>query len=150
MRRLDRERSADADATEIGSMQASRAIFAIISWIFLAMVVLQVFYAGVGLFGAGDMTGHVGFGYLVVLVPPFVLIAAAVARAGGRVIGLAALLLLLTFLQPALAYAREDAPYVAALHPVNALAIAGLALVIALRATALARSAAHPQESGGT
>ena len=117
-------------------MQVSRAMFAVISWIFLAMVVLQVFYAGVGLFGAGDMTSHVGFGYLVVLVPLFVLIAAALARAGGRLIGLAAFLLLITFLQPTLAYAREDAPYIAALHPVNALAIAGLGLVIALRATA--------------
>ena len=126
-------------------MQALRAVFAVISWVFLAMVVVQFFFAGVGLFGAGDMTTHVGFGYLVVLVPLLVLIAAALARAGGRLIGLAALLLLLTFLQPTLAYAREDAPYIAALHPVNALAIAGLALVIALRATALARSA-HPAD----
>jgi Family of unknown function (DUF6220) len=121
-------------------MQVLRAMFAVISWVFLGMVVLQVFYAGVGLFGAGDMTAHVGFGYLVVLVPLLVLIAAALARAGGRLIGLAALLLFLTFLQPTLAYAREDAPYIAALHPVNALAIAGLGLVIALRATALARA----------
>lgn len=122
-------------------MQGLRATFAVISWIFVGMVVLQVFYAGVGLFGAGDMTNHVGFGYLVALVPPFVLLAAVVARAGRRLIGLASLLLLITFLQPTLAYAREDAPYIAALHPVNALAIAGLGLYIALRATALARSA---------
>ena len=127
-------------------MQVFRAVFAIISWIFLAMVVLQVFYAGVGLFGAGDMKTHVGFGYLVAIVPLLVLIAAAIAQAGRRLIGLSALLLLLTFLQPSLAYAREDAPYIAALHPVNALAIAGLGLVIALRATALARAprAAEP------
>jgi hypothetical protein len=127
-------------------MQVLRAMFAVISWVFLGMVVLQVFYAGVGLFGAGDMTAHVGFGYLVVLVPLLVLIAAALARAGGRLIGLAALLLLITFLQPSLAYAREDAPYIAALHPVNALTIAGLGLVISLRATALARSA-HPADA---
>jgi hypothetical protein len=61
-------------------------------------------------------------------------------------IGLSTLLLVLAFLQPTLAYAREDAPYIAALHPVNALAIAGLSLWIALRATALARAAAHPEE----
>ena len=128
-------------------MQVSRAMFAIISWIFLGMVVLQVFYAGVGLFGAGDMTTHVGFGYTVAFVPILVLIAAFVARAGGRLIGLATLLLLLTFLQPTLAYAREDAPYIAALHPVNALAIAALSLWIALRATALARSTAEPGEA---
>ena len=79
-------------------MQVLRASFAIISWVFLGMVVVQVFFAGVGLFGAGDMTTHVGFGYLVVLVPLLVLIAAALARAGGRLIGLAALLLLITFL----------------------------------------------------
>ena len=127
-------------------MQVLRAIFAFTSWAFLAMVVLQVFFAGVGLFGAGDMTTHVGFGYLVVLVPLLVLITAALAQAGRRLIGLAAALLLITFLQPTLAYAREAAPYIAALHPVNALAIAGLGLVIALRATALARSAAHPEE----
>jgi hypothetical protein len=98
-----------------------------------------------GLFGAGDIATHREFGYLVVLVPLLVLIAAALAQAGGRLIGMAALLLLITFLQPTLTYFRDDAPYIAALHPVNALAIVGLGLVIALRATVLARSP-HPAD----
>jgi Family of unknown function (DUF6220) len=127
-------------------MQVQRAIFAIAAWAFLALVVVQVFLAGVGLFGAGSISLHREFGYTVAFVPVLVLIAAAVARAGARLIGLVAGLTLITFVQTTLPYFKEDFPYIAALHPVNALAIAGIGLVVALRATALAR-APRPSEA---
>jgi Family of unknown function (DUF6220) len=119
-------------------MQGMRALFAVISWVFLGMVVIQVFLAGLGVFGAADIAMHVGFGYTVVYVPVLMLITCAAAQAGGRLVGLTAVLLLITFLQPILVYARDDIPIIAALHPLNALAITVLALVIARRATALA------------
>lgn len=121
-------------------MQTSRTAFAVIAWGFLGLLAIQVFLAGIGLFGAGTMQGHREFGYLVGLAPVIVLIAAAVARAG-RLIGLSAALLVLAFVQTSLPYFKDDAPFVAALHPVNALALFWLTLTIAHRATALARSA---------
>ena len=80
---------------------------------------------------------HVGFGYTVLYVPVLMLITCAGAQ-GGRLVGLTAVLVLITFLQPILVYARDDIPVIAALHPLNAPAITVLGLVIARRATALA------------
>ena len=61
-------------------MQTARVIFAAAAWIFVGMIVLQVFWAGLGLFGAMDMSLHRGFGYLVGLVP---LVMVLFAAAGG-------------------------------------------------------------------
>ena len=134
-------------------MQIARTAFAVLAWVFVALVVLQVFYAGVGLLGRGGMTQHVEFGYLVAAVPLLVLIAAVVARAG-RLAWMSAGLLVLAQVQTVLPWFAEDAPMVAALHPVNALVLFGLGLVIAQRATTLARTrpvvpAPEPGVSGG-
>lgn len=119
-------------------MSTARTAFAAIAWIFVVMVVVQVFLAGIGLFGSGGMGQHVDFGYLVAMVPLFVLIAALVARAG-RLAWISAGLLLLATVQTFLPFFREDVPAIAALHPVNALALFWIGLFIARRATSLAR-----------
>jgi Family of unknown function (DUF6220) len=121
-------------------MQIARVTFAAVSWLFIALVALQVFFAGLGLFGATDMALHRDFGYLVPLVALLVLIAALAARAGARTSWLAGGLLAITFIQTSLPYFRDGLPFVAALHPVNALLIFWLGLVIARRATALYRA----------
>lgn len=120
-------------------MQIARASFAVVSWLFVALVTLQVFLAGLGLFGATDMSLHRDVGYLVPLVALIVLIVGIVARAGARTNWLAGGLLLVSSVQTTLPYLREDLPFVAALHPVNALLIFWLGLAIARRATALYR-----------
>lgn len=120
-------------------MQTARIANAVIAWIFVALVVLQVFYAGVGLLGGGDMAQHRDFGYLVAMVPLLVLIAAAVARGGRRLVAMSAGLLVAAQVQTVLPWFAADAPFVAALHPVNALLVAWLGVTIAQRATALAR-----------
>lgn len=119
-------------------MQVSRVVFAALAWLFVGLVVLQVFYAGMGLLGGAGMRQHVDFGYAVAMVPLLVVIAAAVARAG-RLGWWSAGLLLLAQVQTILPWFAEDLPFVAALHPVNALAIFWLGLTIARRATALVR-----------
>jgi hypothetical protein len=128
-------------------MPIARTVFAVLAWLFVALVVLQVFYAGVGLLGGGGMDQHREFGYLVSMVPLLALVAAIVARAG-RLAWMSAALLLLAQVQTMLPWFAEDAPVVAALHPVNALVLFGLGLAIAQRATALARRrTASPTEA---
>jgi Family of unknown function (DUF6220) len=119
-------------------MQIARTVFAGLAWLFVALIVLQVFWAGMGLFRATDMSLHRDFGYTISLVPVLMTLAAAVGRAG-RLTLLSAGLLVLAFVQTSLPLARDDVPVLAALHPVNALLLFWLALTIARRATALAR-----------
>lgn len=121
-------------------MQPARTVLAVVAWLFVGIVTLQVFFAGLGLFGTGGMDLHMGFGYLIPLVVLAVPIAALAARVGARTLWLSGGLLLLTWVQVTLPYARNDLPAIAALHPVNALLIFWLALTIARRATALARA----------
>ncbi len=40
----------------------ARAVYAVLAWLFFAAVVCQVFLAGIGLLGGGDMGAHIGFG----------------------------------------------------------------------------------------
>jgi hypothetical protein len=119
-------------------MHVSRVVFAALAWLFVGLVVLQVFYAGVGLLGGGTMADHREFGYLVAMFPLLVLIAAVVSRAG-RLGWWTAGLLLLAQVQTILPWFAEDAPFVAALHPVNALLLFWGGLTIARRATTMAR-----------
>lgn len=119
-------------------MHVSRLVFAALAWLFVGLVVLQVFYAGVGLLGGGTMDQHREFGYLVSMVPLLLIIAATVARAGQLALHGAGLMAI-SFVQTILPLLSDDLPYVAALHPVNALAIFWVGLLIARRATTLAR-----------
>ena len=121
-------------------MQIARAIFAALAWIFVGLIVLQVFWAGMGLFGATTMAIHREFGYLISMVPLLIVLTAAVGRAG-RLIGYAAGILVLGFVQTSLPLARDAIPALAALHPVNALLLFVLSIDLARRATVLARAA---------
>ena len=120
-------------------MQLARSALPVLAWGFLGLLTLQVFLAGIGLFGAGTMAGHRDFGYLLSLLPLFLVIAAVVARAG-RLVWLSVALLVLTFVQTLLPLLKTDLPYVAALHPVNALVLVLLTATIGRRAIELARA----------
>jgi hypothetical protein len=128
-------------------MPLARTILAGLAWLFLTLVAVQVFLAGVALFGAGTFDGHIGFGYLLAMVPLVVLIACWPARPGRTVVWLSVALLVVTQVQTFLPLFRDDLPVVAALHPVNALAIFWLGLTIARRATALARATSDAPEA---
>lgn len=127
-------------------MKMLRFVAAGVAWLFLAAVVYQVFLAGVGVFGAGSMAQHRDFGYLIPLVALVLLIAVAIARTRGAILP-AVLLVVLASVQTMLPWFRIDAPFVAALHPVNALVLALLGLVIARRATAFARESERAPEA---
>lgn len=122
--------------------QALRYLYAASAAILAVGIAVQVFLAGMFLFADGSRETHIEFGYLLTLVPIVVVALAAAARPGWSTFGLTALLLGITWLQPILTYFREAAPFIAALHPVNALLVFGLSIVVTRRAVGLARETA--------
>jgi hypothetical protein len=91
-------------------------------------VVLQVFFAGLGIFGASSFKTHTDFGGILHGLTAVLLILAILGPRTGRDIGMAAGLVVLVTVQIGLVGARDDAPGLAALHPVLALLALGLAV----------------------
>jgi uncharacterized membrane protein YhaH (DUF805 family) len=129
-----------------------RQAHAIAAWVFVGAILVQVFLAGAAiaqLGGSGDFTTHMEFGYTWVgLIALIVLLTAIAARRGRRDIGLSFGLLLLYVIQTILPGFKATIPSVAALHPVNALLLFGLALWYARHAWAV-RNVEAPSSSTG-
>jgi hypothetical protein len=123
-------------------VRAARYAYFTLAWAFLAGVVLQVFFIGLGLFvGADYRQLHADFGWTILhLAPLIILVAAPVARAGRKRILQTVALAITVWVVPILAAVRTDAPLVAAFHPVGALLAFWLAIVGARGATSLVRS----------
>ena len=96
--------------------------------IFAACVVLQVFFAGLGIFGAESFKTHETFGWILHTATIVLLLLAIAGPRNRHDVGLAFGLLVLTTIQISLVGSRDDMPGLAALHPVLALGILGLAL----------------------
>lgn len=95
--------------------------------IFLVGLLLEFYLAGAAIFGAGlSFEPHrmlrSGLAILVILL----LVLALVGRLGRKMIGFSVLLVLLTIVQVMLPSLRGNVPWIAALHPVNALALMGI------------------------
>ena len=122
-------------------VRAGRFLYAAITLAFVVGILLQVYFIGLGLFSSADFTKiHAEFGWILHLVPPFILLAAALARAGRIQIIRAVVLAVLIFFVPILAALRTDAPLTAAFHPVAAILAFMLAVFVARGATNLLRS----------
>ena len=98
--------------------------------IFLAGLLLQFYLAGIALFGAGSFEPHRILGTALIVVAILFPVLALVGRLGRKLIGLSLLLLFLTLVQMLLPSLRGSAPWIAALHPVNALALMGVSALI--------------------
>ena len=110
------------------------------SWLFLAAIVVQVYFAGLMLFGQeGGRDLHEATGWILGLVGALFLILPALARAGGATVVLGVVLTVITYFQPYPTFARDTSPIIAALHPVNALLIFTLSVALIRRATVLVR-----------
>src|SRR5215203_3936764 len=110
-------------------VRLARVGYTVLSSIFVACVLVQVFFAGMGAFGA-DWSLHLTFAHYLGLPP---LLMAPTAFAGRLSWGLSLLplgLLVLIGVQ----YAFANAAVPAAVHPVNALLILLLSLLAARRA----------------
>jgi hypothetical protein len=98
--------------------------------LFLASVVVQVFLIGLYLFAAGNLDWHRFFALVPTVLSLIVLVTAFVARLPTRSKQWSAALFVATFIQGALPGLKGSVPIVAALHPVNALLMLWLGIVV--------------------
>lgn len=127
-----------------------RAIFRYWLWLLLALVVLQIAFAGFGAFdvvekaasaGASvdeesidDSWGlHIGFGYLVLLGSLIAFVLALVARVGRQRVLHSLGIFGLVIVQILLAWFGSEVPIIGALHPLNAFLILGAVATLAMR-----------------
>jgi Family of unknown function (DUF6220) len=127
-----------------------RAIFRYWLWLLLALVVLQIAFAGFGAFdvvekaaseGASvdeesidDSWGlHIGFGYLILLGSLIAFVLALVARVGRQRVLHSLGIFGLVILQILLAWFGSEVPIIGALHPLNAFLILGAVATLAMR-----------------
>jgi hypothetical protein len=100
-------------------------------------MVLQFFFAGVGVFGAGSIALHLSLGNLLIYASIVLLILAVVSVVTGTLdrwkVGLAGLLVVLMILQYLLAsdVLQHGAPLISALHPVNGLLLLFVSYILA-------------------
>jgi hypothetical protein len=112
-----------------------------LAWVAMAGFVVQFYLVGAALFGVTTFELHRRLGDLLAIPVALLLILALAGRLGRRPIGLSALLLVLVVVQALLPSFRASVPWLAALHPVNALALIGVT-------AALGRAAvSEPRES---
>ena len=111
-----------------------RRIHQALAYLFVVSVLVQVLLIGLYLFAGASLTPHRAFGGIVVgILAILVAVTAGAAHlpnGGGSRAGLLLLLVVVQVLLPAMK------GVFAALHPVNALLIFGLGLVVARNATA--------------
>ncbi len=111
-------------------------IYATLAVVFLLCVVVQVFLAGAGIFASASwLSSHAMLGHGLPLIPLLMVILGLVGRLPRTINWLTALLLVLVFIQPWFIDLSEGLgiPLLAALHPVNALAIFALPLYLLYR-----------------
>ena len=102
-----------------------------LAWLVVAGIVVQFYLTGAALFGATTFQPHRLLGNALAVAMLLLLVLALVARAGRRTVGMAALLVALAIVQVVLPSLRTAVPWVAALHAINAGALAMVTLRIA-------------------
>lgn len=125
-------------------MQTIARIHRGLVWVLLAGLLVQIYFAGVFLFGAGPTSFHENWGYMFWLLTPLMVVLALVGGLGRRLIGLSVLLVILTTVQVNLPHLRASIPWAAALHPVNALAMVGVTVLMARGKWTGTKAHGHP------
>jgi plastocyanin len=132
---MDRSRTDQSQVSILARL--ARAVFALLAWLFLISVVLQVLFAGMGvLVDSRYWDWHRTLGSTISLPPLVMLVAGLVGRLPGRMVALSLLAYVLVasqyvflWLMPAIGL-----PMLRALHAVNALAFFWVGLYLARRA----------------
>ena len=122
-------------------VQVGRYLYVAVIWLFVAFLAVQIFYAGQGLFAVPpNMETHKGFGWLVHLLDLALIAVALIAQVGRPTIWWVLALFVTSAIQPFLPEMRVDAPFFAALHPLNAVVISLIAVKLALESLRFLRS----------
>ena len=118
--------------------------FPAVAWLFVGCVVVQFFLVGLRFFDVEPWTQlHRDFAYTYGWLTPILVLLAASPAGSRRALRLAIALLVLFAVQTFLPLLAEVAPLIAAVHSVNALVVAWLAL-------RLAQTASKPPGRAGT
>ena len=112
----------------------ARLAFGVAAWLFVACVVLQVFLAGYAVMAGSTFEVHRSFGYTFGWLTLVLVVLALVGRLSRTRVWLTVLILVLFTMQSVFLLFRSNLPVVAALHPVNALAIFWVSLWLARHA----------------
>lgn len=94
--------------------------------IFLVGLLIQFYLASTPIFGAGSFQPHRMLGSGLTVVAILFPVLALLGRLRGQLVGLSVLILVLAIVQMGLPSLRGAAPWIAALHPINALALMGV------------------------
>lgn len=128
-----------------------RIILQVHQWlarIFLAGLLLQFYLAGAALFGVGlSFAPHRELGYTLTIVAILFPVLALVGRMGRKLIGYSMLLVFLAIVQAILPSLQGSVSWIAALHPVNALALIGVSAMIRRTAHAEALQVVEAQRA---
>ena len=125
----------------MSNVRWARIGFALLAWLFIALVVLQIYLAGVAvsqLGGSNDFSTHQAMGWVLIIIALISLVLSFASRLSGRMIAASAVLLGLMIAQAALVHLNQS--NLAALHPVNGTLVALLGLWIAWRGLSFIRA----------
>jgi hypothetical protein len=114
--------------------ELARIAYQALAWIFVACLVIQIFLVGLDVFEViGSETGvHRAFAYTYGWLAPILVLLAVAGRLPRHRLWLTMLLLVLFAVQTYLPTLKDQAPWLAAFHAVNALLIFWLAVSLAL------------------
>jgi FtsH-binding integral membrane protein len=121
------------------------AVYHWVALLIAAGAVVQFFLAGVGVFGADSFDAHESLGWILHTASLVVLIAAIVGPRTRDAIVLSVVFVVVFTIQVMLPGARDDSPWLAAFHPLLALAVLGLAVRIGMPALSRRRGASAPR-----
>ena len=119
-----------------------RILYLLVAWLFPVAILVQVFLVGLSLFTTQPYwDAHIGLGHSIVVLPALLVLLAYLGKIPSPARGLTWLSLGLTLIQTEVfAMIRTAVPTLAALHPVLALVLFALALIIAVRARTVVRA----------
>ena len=117
----------------------ARFAFAAVAFVYVGCLLVQVFLVGLDIFANADASIHREFAYVYGWLTPLLVLLAGFAQAPKPTRQLTVVLVVLFAIQIVLPSLKDAVPVVAALHPVNALAIFGVAMLIARQAIDLLR-----------
>ena len=122
---MDTSSAGPTATTASGVARAHR----VLSLLFLAGAAVQFFLAGLAAFGGTDWEAHQAWGTVLTVVALVIVILSAIGRREAA--QASTILLILMIVQNVLGAVGNDVPVLGALHPLNGLAILGVATLCA-------------------